>query len=109
MTKNGIIALFIAFGLILLAFAGGVKLGRTQGADEIMSHVYPRCGVVCEVNRADDVVTIVDGTGMEWQLTECEDWDEGDWVAMIMDDNGTPDNIYDDIITDAVYGGTSEG
>lgn len=109
MTKNGVIALIVAFSLVLVAFAGGVKLGRTQGADEVMSHVYPRCGTVIEVNYDEDVVVVADEADQVWVFEGCEDWMEGDLAAMIMDDNGTPDSIYDDVILDVLYGGASEG
>ena len=87
----------------------GWHYGKQAGADEIMSHVYPRCGVVVEVNYDEGTVAVEDGADQVWVFEGCEDWMEGDLAAMIMDDNGTPDSIYDDVILDVLYGGASEG
>lgn len=48
---------------------------------------------------------IEDAAGNLWEYTsEGEDWAEGDGVALIMYDAGTP-IIYDDIILSARYSG----
>ena len=49
----------------------------------------------------DGVITLIDGVGFLWKVNEYpEDYNVGDYVAVIMDDNGTPESIYDDIIID---------
>lgn len=68
---------------------------------------YPNAGTITEVNRASDIVTIVDFHGEAWEIESCEDWMTGDIVAMTMYDNGTS-IIYDDEIIDIQYLGYSE-
>lgn len=53
------------------------------------------------VEDDDGVITLIDGVGFLWKVNEYpEDYNVGDYVAVIMDDNGTPESIYDDIILD---------
>lgn len=105
--KTFVCVVLVLCGLILVAFAGGVRLGREQGADEVMSHVYPLCGVVREVDYTEDTITIEDFVGHQWVWEGAEDWMEGDIAACIMDDNGTT-LVYDDIILDIHYEGWVE-
>ena len=72
----------------------------------LMGSLYPRTAFVSELNYAEDVVTVTDCVGYDWQFYGCEDWEVGDMVSMIMSDNGTPNNIKDDIIVDCRYGAT---
>jgi hypothetical protein len=69
-----------------------------------MNGFYPLCGVVVEINYDEDLFYVVDGAGIEWVLTECDDWQIGDLVGMIMFDNYTA-TIYDDIIVEYRYCG----
>ena len=67
--------------------------------------IYPTSMIVTEIDYENDLVTIVDFTGNAFQFFGCEDWCENDICAVIMDDNGTPETIYDDIITQVRYCG----
>ena len=69
--------------------------------------LYPSCGVVVEVNYADDYIVIEDFTGNCWEWSGVEDWDNGDIVSMIMDDNNT-EQIFDDSILAIRYNGVIE-
>ena len=60
--------------------------------------------VVTEVDRTNDIVTVTDESGNQWEFTECEDWMEGDCCRLTMSNNGTI-AITDDIITDVQYTG----
>lgn len=71
--------------------------------------VYPMTAKVISVDRESDIVTCVDGADLLWEFTECDDWCEGDFVSLLMNDNGTPNYIYDDVITMVRYGGYFEG
>ena len=47
------------------------------------------------------LITLVDGNENLWEYEEYpEDYYVGDYVAVMLDDNGTPETIYDDIIID---------
>ena len=65
--------------------------------------LYPRGGIVVDVDREADRVTIEDGAGLLWDLDGAEDWCIGDGAALLMWDNGTPESIYDDAIVSARY------
>lgn len=70
-------------------------------------HEYPLSGIVTEVNRETDIVSVEDCNSFIWQFEGCEDWYEGCICAMIMDDNGT-EIIFDDKIIVAHYCGWIE-
>lgn len=74
----------------------------------INATIYPHMGEVTEVcHKANGYeVTFEDGVGRQWSwLDDSGDWLPGDFVATIMDDNGTPRNCYDDRVVDARYVG----
>lgn len=60
---------------------------------------YTKTAVVTEVNN---IVTVVDKDGEEWQF-EGDGFEEGDTVILLIDDNDT-ETKYDDIIVDAIKG-----
>lgn len=73
--------------------------------------VYPHMGEVTEVyHKANGYeITFADGVGRQWSwIDDSGDWFTGDFVAVIMDDNGTPHNCYDDRVVDAKYVGYAE-
>lgn len=49
-----------------------------------LSKLTPRCGVITEVNRETDVVTVTEFSGRERTFKHCEDWIEGDVCAYIL-------------------------
>lgn len=55
-------------------------------------------------NISGDVVTMETATGYIYEMIGAEDYFPGDLVALIMDDNGTPE-IDDDKIISARYAG----
>lgn len=73
--------------------------------------LYPRAGFITGVTYAENELckyTIQDAAGLTWSTIES--WDDmsvGDGVSMIMYNNGTPENIYDDVIISAKYSGFS--
>lgn len=66
--------------------------------------LYPRAVYVSEIKLEDDIVVFEDGAGFTWEFTGVEDWGVGDVAAMLMDDNGTPETIYDDYVIETWYG-----
>ena len=52
---------------------------------------------VCEVDRANNIVVLVDNGGDAWEFEGVEDWEVDDLVCVRMSDNNTT-TIYDDII-----------
>lgn len=58
---------------------------------------YPKSFIINEVDYENHILYLHDFNGEEWIYEETDDWTPGDFVAAIMDDNGTLE-IYDDII-----------
>lgn len=77
------------------------------GIAAAMHSTYPAAGIVTGViegGPADDIVVVTTSTGIV-HIGQSDDLMIGDIVAMIMDNNGTPDDIRDDIILDMRYTG----
>ena len=102
-----LITLWLTLALSFTGMGAAARVQYEAGANDIMSHVYPLCGIVIEVNHAEDYIAIEDFTGNVWEWEGAEDWHEGDIAAMIMHDNNTK-IIYDDIIMDIAYNGWVE-
>lgn len=60
---------------------------------------YTKTAVVTE---AENVITVVDTDGEEWQF-DGEGWKDGDVIILLIDDNNT-ETKYDDIIVDVIKG-----
>lgn len=81
-----------------------VALGLACGiAACAWAEVYPRAFTVEGLDYSADLITFSDMAGRQWLYYGCEDWSINDMAAAIMDDNGTPDNIFDDIIIKVYY------
>ena len=65
-------------------------------------HIYSNVAKVIDLDRDNDIVTVIDGIGYTWQFSGCEDWMINDYVSFVMYDNGT-ESITDDIIIDLHY------
>lgn len=87
---------------ILLLLIANLFMLFTSG--KTTTHTYPMAAQVYGMNQAEDAVIFVDGAGNEWKIQGIEDWQLGDVAALIMDDNGTPEFIYDDAIIGIRYG-----
>ena len=93
----------LAAGIITAAFSVGASEMKTAKPGTIS--LYPKTAICLAVNRQTDTVTVADCNGTEWQFSGCQDFEEGDLIALIMNDNGTPDTIWDDTIITARYSG----
>lgn len=98
--KNLIIGLAVA---ILAAFTVSASEANTTKLGTIT--MYPKTTICLAVNHQSDVVTVADCNGTEWTFGGCQDFEEGDLIALIMNDNATPDNIWDDTVSTARYSG----
>ena len=107
-TKPFAIAIVVLSALLLIALIafGWMDYNKTTEPEH---SVYPLTVVVIELDREGDIVTCVDGADNFWEFYGVEDWQTGDFASLLMDDNGTPNIIYDDVITMAHYAGTFEG
>lgn len=90
-------------------FMGSIMHTPTEIAPD--HGIYPQTMVVYDlevddkgtetVEDDDGVITLLDGVNHLWKVNEYpEDYWVGDYVAVIMDDNGTPNYIWDDVIID---------
>ena len=101
-----IIVAVLVIAAVLVGLFIGLNLNKTE---EVKNNVYPLTVVVIEIDREGDIVTCVDGADNFWEFYGVEDWQTGDFASLLMDDNGTPNTIYDDVITMTLYAGTFEG
>ena len=63
--------------------------------------LYLRFGSVIDIEYDSDFVTVDDGLGNLWDFYGVDYFFFDDLVVMIMDDNDTPDWIYDDKVQNA--------
>lgn len=100
-TKN----LFIGLAAVVTLAAFTVSASETNATKPGTITMYPKTTICLAVNHQADTVTVADCNGTEWQFSGCQDFEEGDLIALIMNDNGTPDTIWDDTIITARYSG----
>lgn len=96
--KKKFVALTIGIGLITLT-----AIPTLSHAREIDS-CYPMTALVTEVNISQDLVTVTNANGLQYQFYGVNDWIEGDVASLIMNDKGT-EIVYDDEIVSARYSG----
>ena len=100
---------YIFIGCILCVIGFFVMLSCVWENTEPEHSVYPLTVQVVELDREADVVVCVDDAGNGWEFYGVEDWQVGDFASLLMDNNGTTETIYDDVITMAHYAGIFEG
>lgn len=66
---------------------------------------YNKAAVVVYVDYTADAVTVMDDSGDMWEFYGAEDWMIWDRCKLSMNDNGTPGNMYDDMIVNVTYTG----
>ena len=97
--------LFIGLAGLCVSAAFLVSASETNITKPGTITMYPKTTICLAVNHQTEVVTVADCNGTEWQFSGCQDFEEGDLIALIMNDNGTPDTIWDDTIITARYSG----
>ena len=80
-------------------------IASLTGVNTKAVRVYPLTAICTEVNQNKNTVTFADFNGEGWKIEECECWEKGDVVAMLISDNATPNNVHDDVIIDIYYQG----
>ena len=65
--------------------------------------LYYRFGNIIDLEWDTDIVSADDGMGNIWEFDGCDYFFVDDLILMIMEDNDTPDYIYDDKVINA-YG-----
>lgn len=89
----------------ILALATSITACGTQTKAVDTSKEYPTMIKITKLNPQYDTMVGVDANGEMWQLEGIEDYDVDDYVALIMNDYGTPDYLYDDVIVSYRYCG----
>lgn len=108
MKKKIALLLTLAVASVMAYFIGynyGNHLGSTI---PVSKNYYAMTTIISYVDEKADEVNCVDVNGNEWVFTGVEDWCAGDICSMMMYNNATPKNIYDDEIVSCRYGGTFE-
>ena len=86
--------------MVVLPFAWW--MGNLRNSGKPKSEVYPACGLITKIES--DTVWFETQTGNTFAFTGSEDYEPGDLVAVIFDDNGTSD-VHDDSIEAVRYAG----
>lgn len=95
--------------LIILGCVGCIaKMPKANDTEVRESSIYPKSMIIIAIDRETDIVTLSTCSGLIYEFYGVQDYDEGDIVALIMDDNGTEDDVRDDIILAHQYCGWAE-
>lgn len=92
-----------SLAIVLLAAA---PVQAAQTAPDI-SGLYGRTAVITDLDHETDFVTVEAPGRLQYIFCGCEDYSTGDFVSLLMWDNGTPDNVLDDVPLDICYAGYS--
>ena len=107
-TRPFAVAIVILFVLLVIAVISFIWLDCKKAAEPEHS-IYPLTVQIVELDHNADVVVCVDGTGNCWEFYGVEDWQVGDFASLLMDNNGTTETVYDDVITMICHAGAFEG
>lgn len=103
--KNRIITTLLAtvtIGICMLASLAAVKYFSTE--NYINQNLYAQTGIITEINRYSDFVTVTVANGNQFSFYGASDYEEGDFCSMVMDSCGT-EIVFDDVIVDTKYDG----
>ena len=101
--KKVITLIAVIHVLLCGIFEVGVALSEDFDFDMNPEYIYPKLGVIIDFDFTEDLVFVADSNGEIWSFEGTEDWRMGDYVNMVMHNNRTPENIYDDVILMAYY------
>lgn len=100
--------LFMSWGFLLGIIFILVVMFIFSDKDTAETVDYSATMIVSEVSTSFDMVEISTATNIHYVFEGVEDWALGDFVAVTMNDNGTPNDVTDDIIVNVTYAGTME-
>ena len=89
---------------VCVLIAAALLILGAWACEDTSSDIYPMTMVVTEVDLYEDLVTLRDYCGFEWQFWGTDDWQPGDICSCIMNTEGTA-SIFDDSIVDVRYSG----
>lgn len=90
----------IVIGIVLMCAVPLLFKTETKHSKE-----YPQTMLVTHINEYIDSVTIETATGFQYSFWGIEDYEVGDVVAVIMNDNLTENDITDDKIVEVRFSG----
>ena len=93
--KKNVIITFAIFVVCIMILVGGILENSTE-------EFYPLTVKITSLDKENDIVYCVDGSGFLWSFFGCEDWEVNDIASLLMNSHGT-DIIYDDEIVLAHY------
>lgn len=101
--------IFIICGILGFVMLFTVKTDVKNKLDKNinLTEIYSLATVVTAVDAENDVVECQDYNGNVWEFTGCDDWQVEDVASLIVFNNKT-DDITDDEIIMANYGGRFE-
>lgn len=103
MIKKSLLALTALATIAAGSIKATAQTEITRGVN--LSGIYPAVFQVYEIDREYDILYLMTPNGHDWEYKGIEDYMVGDITTAIMYDNGTPDDITDDIILNMRYAG----
>lgn len=92
---------------VAAVFAAGFFCAGAANLEPGQTHrVYPETAVVVVLDEEEDIVTVQSAGGIRWNFAGCSDYDPGDVVSLLMEENETPE-ITDDRVLQSRYAGYS--
>lgn len=107
MKRCNLVITLLVMSIIVIMLCTALTINNIIQAKRIPTNLYPMTAKVFQIDRERDVATVTNFAGESFEFRGVEDFEIGDVVSLIMDDNGTP-NIRDDKIVDIKYSGASK-
>lgn len=103
--KNKIIKTLLATIIIVICMLASLAVIKYFSTKRyINKNLYAQTGIITEINRHSDFVTVTVANGNKFSFYGAMDYEEGDFCSMVMDSCGT-EYVYDDIVIDTKYDG----
>ena len=101
---NVVIVVVVLSVICLLSYVSGQNANAKAEVN-----YYPSLLAVQEIDNENSWIYAKDANGNLWAFEgDNEDWQIGDYVAVIFNDFGTSENVYDDEIVQIKYAGYAE-
>ena len=93
------------FGVLIILCCAFMLVSLIFIRYNLQHNVYAKSTIVSEVDYSHNLVIVKDFNNVPWTFFGCDDWEVGDICGLVMDNNGTPHDIFDDKIVSTNYCG----
>lgn len=106
--KNNALYVVVVVLVCAVVVWGTFWAGRAYEQYKVETNLYPKSAVITYIDKDTDLVLIEDFFGNRFLFDDADEWMVGDMVGLIMDNNGTPEDLTDDEILAISYEGWIE-